>query len=134
MIIQGLNKKLGNLIYAGIAFLLLSQGEILDVVFNLSLLIERFFTGLFIVFVVIFSNETFHKDKKSIIFQHNRISFLPYITLLLSILNMIIMIYLGYVKEVDNSQIIHIIRNIFNFSSYGIAFFWLGCYTGQVLR
>jgi len=119
-------KKLANLIYAESVFLLIALAQLLDLVFNLSMIIDRFFTGLFIILVVIFTNEMFHKDQKSIIFRQDRISYLPIIILFLWILNMLIMMYLSYLKEIDNSPLIHFIRTLHNFITYGNTFFWLG--------
>jgi len=99
---------------------------LLDIVFNLSMIIDRFSTGLFIMLVVIITNETFHKDQKSIVFRQDRNYYLPIIILFLSILSILIMMYLSYLKEKDSSPLIHFIRTLHDFITYGIAFIWLG--------
>jgi len=126
LIIQGLNKKLTNFIYAGTGFLLIALAQLLEVVINLSLIIDRFITGIFIILVVVFTNKTFHKDQKSIVFRQDRLSYLPFIILFISIFNMFIAMYLSYLKEMENSPLIHFIRTLYDFIAYGIAFFWLG--------
>ncbi|MFX1276266.1 MAG: hypothetical protein ACFFAT_14665 [Promethearchaeota archaeon] len=127
LLISSFKTKLINLFYAGLGFLLIFIGQLGDILFDLNAVVDRIFTGLSMILVVIFTNETFHKEQKSIILHQDRESYLPIIFLIFSLINFIIMIMLSVLKLVDNSSLeIHYIRVAHDCFSAIMVFFWLG--------
>ena len=126
LLFESYKKKLPNLIFPGFAFLILASAEIMTITVNLDYIIDSILTGLFLIFMVLFTNYTFHKDQKSIIFHQKRTSYLPKIVLYTSIFNITITVILNFFKQVSTSPEIHYIRLIYNFISYLVVFIWLG--------
>lgn len=64
LLVRGIQKKMTNIILAGIAFIGLPLGFIGNVVFNLGPFFQEIFVLIAFIFTVLFTNLTFYKKKK----------------------------------------------------------------------
>jgi len=126
LLFNSYKKKLINLIYPGLAFLILASAEIMTITVNLDYIIDSILTGLFLILIILFTNYTFHKEQKSIVFHHKHLSYLPNIVLIVSVFNVFITIILNFFRQINFSPEIHYLRLFYNFLTYFIVFIWLG--------
>lgn len=115
-LIRAYQTKLKNLIYGGIALIVGAISQIGRQLFNFNLVITRMILSLSFILVVIFTNTTFHKDRKSN---------LPKLVLIITIINFFIETYLALLVMTQPSPQVFYLNVAHDTINRFIVFGWL---------
>ncbi|MBN1800243.1 MAG: hypothetical protein JW891_01980 [Candidatus Lokiarchaeota archaeon] len=87
---RGYKVKMPNLYYAGLSFLLMAISQLISRMIRSLKIIEVSLIAISLIFVILFINQTFYKERKSMILKKNRRTYLPTILIALTILASIV--------------------------------------------
>ncbi len=85
--VRGYRTKMSNLLYAGSSFLLMAISQLLSRIVTPFKIVEVAFIAFSLIFVVIFINKSFYKERDSMIFKKDRRTYLPNTILALTIIS-----------------------------------------------
>jgi len=115
--IRALQTRLHHIIYGSVSFTLMAISQIIAFLFTFPDIIETILISIAFVMCVIFTNLTFHKEKKSS---------LPFLILIVTIINSLIFFVLNLLRDIADSAPLYYATIVHDFIYRSIIFGWLG--------
>ena len=117
LLIRAIQTKLSNLVYAGSAWILMGLSNIALILFKLNIALASIFGLSSFILITLFTNLTFHKEKKSP---------LPEVILIVSVLLAIYTWYLNFLRLLNGNPVeIYYLKTIVDFFFRLIVMNWL---------
>jgi len=117
LLYRGYQTRLYNLIFLSLSYLSAAISQIGSVLLDISLLLEIIILSLSFIFLVIFTNLTFHEDHKP---------FTSRLILIITLINYFIQVYLAYLVWIGTTTLVFFVYTLHMFFERFIVFYWYG--------